>query len=365
MLKDASKKVLKSPTVLLVSFLCTALAGCHVNSPSTPSIEFTVVPAAHDGDPYKVEKIAGHILGSRPGQHVVLFAKADVWWVQPTRLQPYTEFQADGTWSNSTHPGTEYAALLVDSRYRPPPILSALPTIGGGVLAVASVQGQISASEQSPPTVQKLISFSGYDWQVQGAQNEHGGAVHSYDPANVQIDKNGLLHLLITRRYDKWVCSEISLLRSLGYGTYNFVVRDISHLEPSADLEMFTYGPLVESQEQNAVDIDLTRRGDPESKNAEYVVQPYYVPSNVYRFVVPAGLMTYSFDWEPEGISFRTSRGSTGSRETSTVSDHVFISGVPVPANETVHINFCEYSFSKVPLKRDAEVIIERFQYFP
>ena len=51
--------------------------------------------------------------GARPGQQVVLFARSGGWWVQPMANTPFTPIQPDGTWRNSTHLGTEYAALLV------------------------------------------------------------------------------------------------------------------------------------------------------------------------------------------------------------------------------------------------------------
>jgi hypothetical protein len=37
----------------------------------------------------------------------------------------------------------------------------------------------------------------------------------------------------------KWRCAEVNLARSLGYGTYRFVVRESSFLEPAAVLSMF------------------------------------------------------------------------------------------------------------------------------
>ena len=49
--------------------------------------------------------------------------------------------QPDGTWKNTTHLGTEYAALLVDSAFRPPDTTEALPKPGGSVIAVATVKG--------------------------------------------------------------------------------------------------------------------------------------------------------------------------------------------------------------------------------
>ena len=79
--------------------------------------------------------------GAAPGQRIVLYARSGHWWVQPLTVQPFTTVQPDGTWENTTHLGTEYAALLVDSAFRPPDTTEALPKPGGSVIAVATVKG--------------------------------------------------------------------------------------------------------------------------------------------------------------------------------------------------------------------------------
>ena len=58
--------------------------------------------------------------GGRGGQQVV-YARSGVWWVQPFANAPFTAIQADGRWRTTTHLGTEYAALLVEPGYKPPP----------------------------------------------------------------------------------------------------------------------------------------------------------------------------------------------------------------------------------------------------
>ena len=57
--------------------------------------------------------IAGRVTGAAPGQRIVLYARTEGWWVQPTASDPYTAIAPDGTWKSSTHLGAEYPALLV------------------------------------------------------------------------------------------------------------------------------------------------------------------------------------------------------------------------------------------------------------
>jgi hypothetical protein len=157
----------------------------------------------------------------------------------------------------------------------------------------------------------------------------------------------------------------VSLTRSLGYGTYSFVVRDTSHLEPAAVFTMFTWDYSGTEQNFREVDIEISRFGDPTSKNAEYVVQPYYAPTNVFRFTTPSSAMTHSIHWEPGRISFRTVRGSQAGASAPVVAEHVFTSGIPSHGIESIRMNLYVFGTAKVPLENGAEVVIEKFEYLP
>jgi len=119
------------------------LVGCRSQGANVgPSIEFTRVPRAGEGGPDKLDRIEGRVNGALPGQQIVIFARSGQWWVQPLADHPFTAIQPDSTWKSSTHFGTEYAALLVDSGYHAPPTLISLPREGSGVMAVAVTKGR-------------------------------------------------------------------------------------------------------------------------------------------------------------------------------------------------------------------------------
>jgi hypothetical protein len=123
--------------------LCVLLAGCGARNANVgPTIEFTKVPLAGHGGPDRLDTIEGHVAGARPGQQIILFARWGPWWVQPLADHPFTTIQADSKWRNSTHFGTEYAALLVDPGYRPPATIDVLPSPGAGVIIVAITKGR-------------------------------------------------------------------------------------------------------------------------------------------------------------------------------------------------------------------------------
>lgn len=336
------------------------LNGCATRQAnSKPSIEFTVIPQAEEGSPDKTSPISGRVIGGHPGQRIVLFAKAGIWWVQPTVDEPFTAIQTDSTWTSSTHPGTEYAALLVEPGYRPPATIDVLPSEGGDIVAVKTVAG-----EKSEQAGLKTIQFSGYEWQVRSVRSTRGGRNNNYDQANAWTDANGFLHLRIAQNAGQWSCAEVKLSRSLGYGTYRFVVRDVSQLEPAAVLSLFTWDEADAGQNHREMNIELARWGDAASKNAQYVVQPYYVPANVVRFNVPAGVLTHSFRWEPGSVTFKTVRGSVADGPGS-VAQHSFTSGVPAPGGESIHLDLYIFGNAKDPLQKDAEVVIEKFEYLP
>src|SRR4030095_1837457 len=113
------------------------LSGCGAHKDSAkPSIELTRVPRADKGGGAELDTISGRVIGASGGQQVVLFARSGAWYVQPFADQPFTKIVPDSTWSNSTHLGTDYAALLVEPGYVPPPSTVVLPNEGNGVIAV-------------------------------------------------------------------------------------------------------------------------------------------------------------------------------------------------------------------------------------
>jgi hypothetical protein len=356
-----AKNSLVTKIVLLWLICGLPLGGCKSSrSGAGPVINFVKVPAAEEGGAEVLEGIAGRVSGARPGQQIVLFARSGVWWVQPYAEKPFTQIQPDSTWRAATHLGTEYAALLVEQGYRPPTTTDELPEVGGGVLAVATTPG--GAEPARAPD--KTIHFSGYDWVVRSAPSDRGGSTNAYDPANAWTDTDGALHLRIARSAGKWTCAEVRLTHSLGYGSYRFVVHDTSHLEPAVVLGLFTWDDREAGQNHRELDIEITRWGDPDSKNAQYVVQPFYVPANVYRFTSPAGPLTYSFRWEPERVLFRTGRGAEPG-PSGVIAEHAFTTGIPSPGGESVRLNLYIFGSAKSPLQNEAEVVIEKFEYLP
>ena len=334
--------------------------GCLNKAPDAqPSIEFTVVPPAAVGGSDRTAAVSGRVNGARAGQRIVLYAKSGVWWVQPLTAEPFTTIAADRTWRSTIHLGTEYAALLVDAGYRPADTTDALPQPGAGVVAVASVKGGGDVSARP----RKVLNFSGYDWDVRDFPSDRGGA-NDYDPDNAWTDAEGFLHLKLANRDGRWSSAEVILTRGLGYGTYAFTVRDVSGLDPAAALSFFTWDIDAVAQNHRELDVEIGQWGDPKIPNAQYVVQPFYVPANVARFSAPPGTLTHAFRWEPGRVVFQTTRG-TRTDGRAKIAGHEFTSGVPTPGGERVRMNLYYYRFGSQPPQKDIEIVVERFRYVP
>jgi hypothetical protein len=357
-------------SVLSVYFVLT---GCHAPSrDSTPTVTFSKVPAAYQESPYntaiferdyKTDVIEGRATGTRPGQQLVLYAKTDGrWGVCRQSGQPFTNIGTDGRWKASAHLGLQYAALLVDPTYTPPEQTESLPVVGNGVVALEVVNGTGSAPVLASP---KILNFSGYEWTTSAGPIFHSGSRNYFDPANVWTDEKGALHLRISGNPDKWAAAELKLTRSLGYGTYRFQVRDVSHLEPSALLTLITWDGVGTESNRRELDVELGRWGYVDNTNVHYVVQPYYVPANFVAFRTPAGGYTHSFRWEPGQVTFSTVIGSGNPGTGRVINQHVFTSGAPSPGGESVRIALYVFHQGPIPLRNENEVIIDKFEYLP
>jgi hypothetical protein len=357
-------------SVLLVHLVLT---GCHSSSRNAaPTVAFSKVPPAGQEGPYRTDiferdyKTAmtqGRVTGVRPGQRLLLYAKTDGrWGLCRQSGQPFTNIGRDGRWEASVHLGLKYAALLVDPAYTPPEQTESLPIVGNSVVALAVVNGEGPAPELPSP---KTLNFSGYEWTTSAGPIFHAGSRNYFDPANVWTDEKGALHLHISGSPGKWSAAELKLTRSLGYGTYRFQVRDVSHLEPSALLTLIAWDGFGTESNRRELDVEIGRWGYVDNDNVHYVVQPYYIPANFVTFRTPPGVYTYSFRWEPGQVTFSTVAGSPTTNGGRVINRHVFTSGVPSPGGESVRIALYVFHQGPIPLKNENEVVIDRFEYLP
>ena len=349
--------------ILIILGLGFAGHGCHSQKNSaSPSIEFTHIPPAAQGGKERFDTISGRVRNARPNQQIVIYVHSGQWWVQPEPDRPFIPIKADSTWSTETHLGFEYAALLVDPDYHPPPTMDVAPTQGGSIALVTIVKGV--GTPQLAPT--GWLKFSGYDWGVRMIESDKGGMSNLYDAENAWTDASGALHMQIKKKSGRWSCAEIFLNRSLGYGTYSVTVRDTSHLEPAANFSMFTFDEWASDEHFREMDVEVSGPGDAANKNsARYVKQPLYMAGNLFAFAAPSGTLTYVLGWEPGHASFKTFRGRSADGGAQLVSEHEFTSAIPAPGKAVIRLIFYAVASEKNPLQKPSEVVVEKFEYLP
>jgi hypothetical protein len=123
--------------------LDTGRAKRAVGLPPDLQVRITDVPPYDaDGGPETRANIAGRVDGQVPhGFRVVLYARADSWYVQPTPTALHA-IGPGGRWASWTHTGSSYAALVVRAGFEPVARLDMLPAVGGDVVARTIVEGR-------------------------------------------------------------------------------------------------------------------------------------------------------------------------------------------------------------------------------
>jgi len=186
---------------------CLLLAACESRSPvAAPSIVFDKVPRGDVGGP-DTRTIGGRaISANRVSKSSYMPEAKDSGGSSRSPTALFTAIQGDSRWKNQTHLGSQYAALLVNQGYRPARPPKTLPSPGGTVIASAVVTGEGPLPAEIPL---KTVNFSGYDWTVRRAASYRGGSHNSFGAENAWTDKNGALHLRVTRRDPDWICAEV------------------------------------------------------------------------------------------------------------------------------------------------------------
>jgi hypothetical protein len=283
---------------------------------------------------------------------VVMWARTDIWYVQPYIARPYTEICADGSWKNSTHPWTRMVVLLVDSTYIPGATRNYHPASDTGVLAW---------DEYPEPSGDRYLNFSDYRWRVKNADLAGPGPNYFSDSeSNVWLDAIGL-HLKFDYRGGKWYCAEVVLDHSLGYGVYTFQLdARVDSLNYNAVFAGFVY-----ESGSREIDIEFSQLlSNP--YNAQYVIQPWNVPGNIEYYDMPATTQsTHRFEWRSDKIIFTSwtghdlspAAGNTIHTWTYTGSD------TPPPGGERMRFNLWLFNGNPPTSGTADEVVVKSFSY--
>jgi hypothetical protein len=225
------------------------------------------------------------------------------------------------------------------------------------------------AVDVTAASVERHISFSGFDWRVKNSADALLGPGPNYfsdSTRNVWVDDTGRLHLRIEKRGGRWYSAEVVSSASFGYGTYRWYLDSrVDNLDPNVVLGLFTWNddPAYNHRE---LDIEFARWGNAAYANGQYTVQPYTTAGNQYTFNEPAGVAqtTHSLIWGPGSASFASVRGHipTTTDPSLRIAARTFTQGVPVAGGENARINFWLFEGNTPTDRKDVEIVVTRFE---
>ncbi|HUY22624.1 MAG TPA: hypothetical protein VMV22_09810 [Acidimicrobiales bacterium] len=232
-------------------------------------------------------------------------------------------------------------------------------TVAVALSAVALVL--VTPARPAAAVARRTLSFSGYTWTVKSNAHRLGPGPNYFSKKNAWVDSLGRLHLVITKAKRHWTVGEVVNTRSLGYGTYTWVLDSrVDDLDPDMVLGLFTYDWTSPQFNYREIDIEASRWGDPfDPTNAQFVVQPYAHTGNLTRVTLGSSLpTTLSFHWTASGLSF-SAPGASPSSWTYTGADR------PPAGGEVPDINFWLRGGHAPMNGHGAEVVVRSFTFTP
>ena len=214
----------------------------------------------------------------------------------------------------------------------------------------------------APNTTISQITWSGYTWNVRSGVGGPGPNSWNASSSNIWVDGQGNLHLKIIKIGDKWYCSEITLLQSLGYGEYTFEVStNVENLDKNIVFGLFTY-----ETDSKEIDIEFSRWGNPAKVDGWFTVQPPpYNTLNQKSFALnlSGDFSTHQFKWNSSEIYFHSYYG----HGLDNLINQWSYKGVnnPPAGKEKLHLNLWLINGIAPSNLQEAEVVIKSFKFIP
>ncbi|RMF92490.1 MAG: hypothetical protein D6736_03415, partial [Nitrospinota bacterium] len=307
-------EAMKGLVSVLLAFTIV-LVSSYLAVAATPQIVVTSLPAYGSTEP-----LQGMVMNINPSTvHLAtyLFKEGLGWFVKPTLASPCTAIQPDGQWEVDVTTGfcdpwaTQYALYLLPIGESCPPAFGT-PTPPPELETMALTSIRVDRN----PFLDNPLQFSNRLWVIKDSGHDAckvGPGPNIFAPQNVWVDENGL-HLAITGDNGVWRTAEVWLNEHLGFGQYRVLINPLlNDLDPQAVLGLFTWDQEAPPYFRE-LDFELSRFGNPDDPdNAQFVVQPFDQPGNLFRFFIPladlqAGL-TYIIHWLPGKVRYALYRG--------------------------------------------------------
>jgi hypothetical protein len=177
-------------------------------------------------------------------------------------------------------------------------IASSRRRVGLGTLCLAALAA-LSLWIEPPASAEedRVIAWSGQQWRVRPAAWDGLPGPNRWSAGNVFVSGSAL-KLSITPSGRGWLCAEVESLATFGYGRYEFTVAsDLSRLDPSVVLGLFTYGSALPAP-HNEIDFEATRWNSPtDPNNGQFAQQPFARRGHLKRFKL-SRRAPYKIWWE-------------------------------------------------------------------
>lgn len=226
------------------------------------------------------------------------------------------------------------------------------------LFSIITLLAILSANILVANAANRTLEFGGYSWNVKNGNFGPGPNWWTDATTDVYTDANGALHLPIVNKNGTWYSSEIYLPNSLGYGTYRFETASrVDLIDPNMVLGLFLY-----QDDTHELDIEYSRWGWAAGPNVGYSVQPASTKGNNFQYSVTlqGAPVINKINWQADRIDFRISQNGTILNKWTYTGANNFI-----PGSERVHLNFWLMSGLAPMDGKNAEVIINKFEFIP
>lgn len=332
-------------------------------------IIFTQIPECGSGD-----LLRGHVTVSNPDSYkLTIFIFTGDWWPKPTEADPWTNINPDGTWACDVNivfsdlSATEIVAFLVhESELDEFPLSTGLPALPGEAFRFPS-------AGTFRPSCFQTLEFSGYLWQIKESSTRKVGPGPNYfSHENAEIDKRGHLNLKISKHEDIWNCAEVFLEDPQTEGVYAFEIQgNFESLDLNSVFGVFTWDEFAPHHADEEMDIEISRWRDSDNSNAQFVIQPWNIDGNLYRFEADtenSTVTTHIIRWMVNRVQFMSYFGGL---DTVPCNENMIASWIyegtclPQGGNENIRLNYWLIDGNPLSDVNEAEINVRQFEYLP
>lgn len=219
----------------------------------------------------------------------------------------------------------------------------------------------------------KTIVFSNIVWQVRDGDGYPGP--NHWSNKNVWVDENGWLHLRITYKKGKWLCSGVYADAKFGFGQYWFyTIGRLDRLDPNVALALFNYTNYEIGPDQtNEIDIEFSKWGNTSATefNTSYTVWPTNInlgrSAMMFKLNQSSLYSTHGFIWDKKKIYFLSSDGHYSDYD-NLLSSWVFsppdyLSRIPQHPLPVYIYFYLVKGMHPITNSKKIEIIIKKFSY--